>query len=57
MTDTDDVFALARRLLDALNRGDRTGVQALLAETVSEREPLEQAVISGPEAVVASLWS
>jgi steroid delta-isomerase-like uncharacterized protein len=57
MTDTEDALTLARTLLDALNRGDRAGVQALLAETVTEREPLEQEVIAGPEAVVASIWS
>jgi len=57
MTDTDDPLTLARTLLDALNQGDRAGVQALLAENVTERQPLEQEVVTGPEAVVASIWS
>lgn len=57
MTNPDDALAIARRLLDALSRGDRAGIQALLAENVTEREPLEQEVITGPEAVAASMWS
>jgi steroid delta-isomerase-like uncharacterized protein len=57
MSDTNDTLTLARSLLDALNRGDRAGVQALLAEDVTEREPLEEEAITGPEAVVASIWS
>ena len=57
MAATEDAVTLARRLLDALNRGDRSGVQTLLAETVTESAPLEPQAITGPEAVVANLWS
>jgi steroid delta-isomerase-like uncharacterized protein len=56
MTDKDDALTLARTFLDALNRGDRAGVRALLADNVTERQPLEEA-ITGPEAVVANIWS
>ena len=54
---TDDALSIARELLDAINRGDRDGVQALLAENVTQKEPLEDEAIIGPEAVVASAWS
>jgi steroid delta-isomerase-like uncharacterized protein len=57
MPDTDDALSLARKLLDALSRGDRAAAQALLAQDVTEREPLEHALITGPEAVAASMWS
>ena len=57
MTDTPDALTLARAFLDGLNRGDRAGVQKLLAENVTETQPLEREAISGPEAVVASIWS
>ncbi len=57
MTDGADALTLARQLLDALNRGDRDGMKALLAEDVVQTEPLTDAVIRGPTAVIDDIWS
>src|SRR5579864_9086682 len=57
MAGTDDPLDVARQLLDALNRGDRDGIRALLAADVTQTQPLEDVADAGPEAVVASIWS
>lgn len=57
MTDTDDALAVAQAFVAALNREDQAGMTALLAANVTTSQPLEDGVISGPEAVVADTWS
>jgi steroid delta-isomerase-like uncharacterized protein len=56
MTEANDALTIANALLDAFNRGDQAGVRALLAENVTEHEPLEQEAAMGPDAVIANMW-
>ena len=57
MTNQPDALTLVRTFLEAFNRGDRAAALALLAEDVTVSEPLEPEGITGPEAVIANLWS
>jgi ketosteroid isomerase-like protein len=57
MTEIDCALALARAFLTALNGGDREGLEALLAENVTQTQPLDDEALRGPRAVVADIWS